>query len=345
MQWGAAAPYDDSIMNTYPSPDALKQQASFRTGRRYFEYQKNTQTSNITFTPEYYQNAYVPTLNVQRRYYQTLSEQPPVRQRPDFNYGKQDSELPSAEELPKPSARDPNYFQGAPTLDDRLSLALEEKHRAEDLKHRNFEALRLQMNDNDRKRKVLQLERERQTAMRMQELREMETEQQIERTRQLSRSLQYRSTLDLQAQLKTQLREGGRKGDVSPPQETPFSPLIRSNFILPRNKDHLAVDLAPLPEFPQTRYTARHPKRIPTNPITFSSSPPRNPLPEDLKPDIARFFGVDEEERKEQRRTLPRNMSDYGSMVMRPADKSPFAEPVLGKRAGLNYSDTRHLII
>jgi len=190
----------------------------------------------------------------------------------------------------------------------------------------------LQIADLERQRKVKQLERERQTVQRMEELRSMESEQQVERTRQLSRSLQYRSTLDLQSQLQAQL--AGSKGD------SPFSPLVRSTMLLPRNKHHLAVDLAPLPEFQQTRYTARHPKRIPTNPLGSSPSPPKAVLSETLKPDIARFFGVEDSDAV--KRPMQRNLSDYGAMVMRQGDRSPFAEPTA--RGVQGYSDTRHLI-
>ena len=159
---------------------------------------------------------------------------------------------------------------------------------------------------------------------RMEELRAIENEQQEERTRQLSRSLQYRSTLDLQSQLQAQL--AGSKGD------SPFSPLVRSTMLLPKNKHHLAVDLAPLPEFQQTRYTARHPKRIPTNPLGFPSSPPKAIFSETLKPDIARFFGVEESDNS-AKRPLQRNMSDYGAMVMKQGDRSPF-EPAVRGNAG-----------
>ena len=323
-------------MNTYPAPATLG--PSFRTGRRYYGYQKNMQTTGITFTQTYYQNTHAPALTLQRRYYQTLSEQPPMRPRPEFDVSTlSNPPLPSPEVPPQPQP-DPFSFQGSPSLDDRIQLALDERRRAEEVpftqqKQRNYEALHLQMIDLERKRKAKQLERERQNTLRMEELRALESEQQQERSRQLSRSLQYRSTLDLQSKLQAQLVAG-------PKDESPFAPLVKSTFLLPRNKNSLAVDLAPLPEFQQTRYTARHPKRIVTNIIGQSPSPPRAVLGETLKPDIARFFGVDDGDIK---RPMQRNMSEYGSMVVRPGEKSPFVEPVVrGVQAG--FSDTRHLI-
>lgn len=48
----------------------------YRTGRRLFLYQKNTQSTNVLFSPEYYEHVHEPTLKLQRKFYQALTDVP-----------------------------------------------------------------------------------------------------------------------------------------------------------------------------------------------------------------------------------------------------------------------------
>ena len=48
----------------------------YRTGRRYFLYQKNTQSTNVLFSSEYYEQVHEPTLQLQHKYYQAVADAP-----------------------------------------------------------------------------------------------------------------------------------------------------------------------------------------------------------------------------------------------------------------------------
>lgn len=54
----------------------------YRTGRRLFLYQKNTQSTNVLFSPEYYEQVHEPTLKLQRKYYQALNDVPVLQPAP-----------------------------------------------------------------------------------------------------------------------------------------------------------------------------------------------------------------------------------------------------------------------
>jgi len=120
-------------MSTFAGQEGATLGPSVRTGRRYFGYQKNTQTSGITFTQTYYQHNFAPALSMQRRYYQTLSEQPPMRPHAEYDLNSLLHPSGPASEPPPPPQPDSVAFQGFPSLDDRIQFAFDERRRAEEV--------------------------------------------------------------------------------------------------------------------------------------------------------------------------------------------------------------------
>ena len=154
---------------------------------------------------------------------------------------------------------------------------------------------------------------------RLTQLKQQEVEVQQERLKKLWKSQEYCRSLSLQTKLKAAIEEPA--GEASQ-----FSPTVKSNADLPKNKNHLAADLAR--EFREPAYTCQHPKPVKSDPITFSH--------------------LATAEEAKQRGSIPRHMSAYGLMMVQSLNNSTsnlLVEPRYGKGQGLGYTDTRRLLM
>jgi hypothetical protein len=230
----------------------------YRTGRRYFEYQKNTQTEHITFTPEYYSQIHEPQLSLQHKYFKALSEQPQIH--PSVSVPELDEEV------------------RFPDSDERYQKMLSEKKRTDEVsftQHRSryYEAIRLQVQEKEQDRESQHRAKKMENKERQVHLHQLEEQAQQQRVQRLLQSQQYCQTLGLQSQLKVEKRQ---QLLLEESQHLAASPSVKSS----KTNTRLVEELRRFPEFQEPQYTSKRPKLIHTDPISFDRSVRS---PEDVK--------------------------------------------------------------
>ena len=87
----------------------------YKPGRRLYGCLKNTQSSSITFLPEYYEHTHEPSLSQQKQFYKSLVDQPVSPPR-------------------SPLKEEPFQLVVIPEDDDRLQKMEKERRRVEEVR-------------------------------------------------------------------------------------------------------------------------------------------------------------------------------------------------------------------
>jgi hypothetical protein len=158
----------------------------------------------------------------------------------------------------------PNDSQEA--MYSRINKAMFDKQRTEEQRKINSSTLDYQLNEKNRMKMIVQQERDREQAIRLEMLRKLKEDEALERMERMKRAKEYREQLEVQNLVKSNLNNQEKnfyRNDIPKPFEVPPSsynpePYVRSN----NSSNNLSYTPG------SGKFTKKTPKTICYNPIT-----------------------------------------------------------------------------
>lgn len=278
--------------------------------KRYFDYHKNHQSTGITFTQDHYLSIHALPYSHQS----ALQPRPPLLQSPDVLETLRNEARQRAQEIQEKRSRrlaleEMNSrlkFRPGPAEDDREERTDQAMQRKEAIRQRSLDYIQSALKDKAESEERHKQYRHFQMSLRETQEREAQEAQARAAEAKLSEIQQYRSTLQWQQSQPSLLSAEAWKGSAT---------------------------VSTLGEQSGERYTKKHPKRIFTDPIAFEF--PRSPeavRKEDRKKAAVAFFGAD--------KTQSRGLAGAGQLSLQ-----KYTDPGCDKHTGLNFTDTRQLLV
>jgi hypothetical protein len=281
--------------------------------KRYFDYHKNSQSTSITFTQDHYIRTHALPYAHQSALH--LSEASTAPLQPHDVLERLRSEAKQrAEEIEEKRKRREELearisrmkFRPGPAEDDREDRTEQALQRKETIRQRSLDCIQSAIRDKADSEERQRQYRHFQMSLRETQEREAKEAQAKAAEAKLSEIQQYRSTLRWQQSQPSLLSTEAWKSSAT---------------------------VNTLGQQYGERYTKKHPKRIFTDPIAYEF--PRSPEAvhkEERKKAAVAFFGAD--------KTQGRGLAGAGQLTLQ-----KYIDPGCDKHTGLNFTDTRQLLV